>query len=138
VSGPHAWSGAWAGTTQIVDTTEELLRLERDGWKALSTSGEAAGRFYAENLAANVLMLLPGGIVIDDREAVIESMSGSPWKAFELSDHRVLELSDRSAVVAYRATAQRAGREAYTALFNSIYVREGSAWRLAVHQQTPI
>ncbi len=121
-----------------MSTAEELLRLEREGWHALSTSGEAAESFYAENLASEVLMLLPGGIVLDDREAVVESMGGSPWISFELSDERVLELVDGSVVVAYRATAYREGGERYTALFNSTYVREDSAWRLAFHQQTPV
>jgi hypothetical protein len=121
-----------------MDAANELLQLERAGWLALSSGGEAAGRFYAENLAADVLMLLPGGIVLDDRETVIESMGGAPWSSFELSDERVLELGERSATVAYRATAEREGDEPYTALFNSTYVREDSVWRLAVHQQTPV
>jgi hypothetical protein len=38
--------------------------------------------------------------------------------------------------VAYKATARR-GDDDYTALFNSTYVREGDAWRLTLHQQTP-
>lgn len=122
----------------MVGTVDELLGLEREGWNALSTSGEAAEGFYAENLAAQVLMLLPGGVVIDDREEVIKSMGGAPWTSFELSDQRVLELVEGSAVVAYRASARREGDEPYTALFNSTYVREDGAWRLAVHQQTPV
>lgn len=126
------------GYQRIVDAAEELLQLERAGWEALSTSGEAASRFYAENLAADVLMLLPGGMVLDDREAVIESMSGSPWTSFELSDERVLKLGEGAALATYRATAQREGAEPYTALFNSTYVLQEGTWRLAVHQQTPI
>jgi hypothetical protein len=121
-----------------MDVADELLKLEHDGWRALSTSAEEAGRFYAETLAAEVLMLLPGGMVLDDRGAVIESMGGSPWASFELSDERVVELGERCAIVAYRGTAQREGGEPYEALFNSTYVREDRAWRLAVHQQTPI
>ena len=118
---------------------DELLQLEREGWRALSRNGEAAGRFYAEHLAVNVLMLLPGGMVLDDRDQVIEAMGGSPWSSFELSDERVLELGNGDcAVVAYRATAQREGSEPYAALFNSTYVRQEGAWRLAIHQQTPV
>lgn len=82
-------------------------------------------------------MLLPGGLVIDDRARVIESMRGTPWTSFELTDERVLPLTEESAVVAYRATARREGDD-YTALFNSTYVREGNSWRLALHQQTPV
>ncbi|MGI8575519.1 MAG: nuclear transport factor 2 family protein [Egibacteraceae bacterium] len=114
-----------------------LLALERTAWEALSSSGDAAADYYAEVLAGKVLMLLPGGLVIDDRAKVIDSMRGAPWTSFELADERVLELTGDSAVVAYRATAQRDGGE-YTALFTSTYVREGGSWRLTVHQQTPV
>jgi hypothetical protein len=116
---------------------DELIELERSAWQALSTSGEAAAAFYEEVLAEQVLMLLPGGLVIDDRAQVIDSMRGAPWTSFELADERVLDLGDGSAVVAYRATATR-GDQDYAALLNSTYVREGDAWRLALHQQTPI
>jgi hypothetical protein len=115
----------------------ELVELERSGWEALVTSGDAAGAFYERVLAARVLMLLPGGLVIDDRAAVIESMQGAAWDEYGLSDERVIPLGDDSAVVAYRAEARR-GEMAYEALFNSTYRREDGSWRLVVHQQTPI
>lgn len=117
--------------------SQELIDLERRGWEALSTSGEAATAFYEAALAHQVLMLFPGGFIIDDRDAVVASMGGPPWDSFEISDVRVLPLSDAASVVAYRATAVREGRE-YTALFNSTYVRYGGEWKLALHQQTPV
>jgi hypothetical protein len=113
-----------------------LLDLERSGWSALSTSPEAATRFFSEVLAEHVLLLLPGGLVIDDRGRALESMSGAPWSSFDLTDERVLEVTEDSAVVAYRAAATRAGDE-YSALCASLYVRCGRDWRLAFHQQTP-
>lgn len=118
-------------------TSDDLLDLEREGWQALSTDGEAAADYYARMLADDVLMLLPGGLVIDDRQQVIDSMQGAPWDSFEVSEARVLELDDRTAVVAYRATARRSGGD-YEALFNSTYVSAGGEWRLALHQQTPV
>ena len=116
--------------------TNELLDIERAAWKALSTEGEAP-RFYDDVLARDVLMLLPGGMVIDDRQQVVESMRGAKWDGFEMSDERVLPLDDQTAVVAYKAVATRDGTE-YTALFNSTYVREDGDWKLALHQQTPV
>ena len=115
----------------------ELIDLEHEAWKALTTGGAAATAFYERVLAGEVLMLLPGGLVIDDRAEVIASMGGDPWSSFSLSDERVIELTDDSAVVAYRASAHRGGVE-YRALFNSTYVREADGWRLRLHQQTPI
>jgi hypothetical protein len=120
----------------MVDHTE-LLGLERDGWSALTTSGEAAAAYYERALARQILMLLPGGMVVDDRSQVIESMRTDPWDEFALSDERVLPLGDDCAVVAYRARARRGDMD-YEALFNSTYVREDGSWRLALHQQTPL
>jgi hypothetical protein len=118
--------------------TDELLDLERAAWDALSTDGAAAD-FYGEHLAPKVLMLLPGGLAIDDRQTVVDSMGGTPWSSYHLREERVLGLGPDAAVVAYRGTAQRPGMdEPYEALFNSTWVRIDGAWKLALHQQTPV
>ncbi len=114
----------------------QLLDLENAAWRSLTQQGEAA-RFYDENLARDVLMLFPGGMVIDDRQAVIDSMDAPPWASFEIIEPRVLPLSEDAAVLAYRVHAQREERD-YEALLNSTYVRESGTWRLALHQQTPV
>jgi ketosteroid isomerase-like protein len=119
----------------MADPRQQLMELERSAWQALATEG-AAGPFYDEVLADDVLMFLPGGLVIDDREQVVKSMDGPPWDDFELADERVVPLGPDAAVVAYRATARRDGQD-YEALFNSTYVRENGRWRLVLHQQTP-
>jgi hypothetical protein len=116
---------------------DELIRLEREAWKALTTSGDAAQYFYDHVLANDVLILMPGGLVMDTRDAVVAVMHEADWTDVEASDERVVPLSPDAAVVAYRATAKRWGSE-YTALFNSTYVRESGQWRLKVHQQTPL
>ncbi|MGH8972585.1 MAG: DUF4440 domain-containing protein [Acidimicrobiia bacterium] len=75
----------------------------------------------------------PGEICLGGTDRLGRSRRDS----FELSDERVLPLSDGSAVVAYRAKARRGGTS-YDALLNSTYVRENGSWRLALHQQTPV
>lgn len=119
-----------------MDTHDELLALERAAWEALSTEG-AAGPFYEKTLAKDVLILLPGGMVIDDRQDVVDSMSGAPWDRYEISEVRVLPLTADSAVVAYRVEADR-GDTHYRALLNSTFVRQDGEWRMALHQQTPL
>jgi Domain of unknown function (DUF4440) len=120
-----------------VANLEDLVQLERDGWDALSAGGEAATAFYGEILAREVLFLLPGDLVIDDRDEAIKSMSGAPWESFDLADERVLELGETAAAVTYRVRASRAGHE-YAALITSTYARVAGSWRLVVHQQTPL
>ena len=115
----------------------ELVALERDGWRALSTSGAAAVAFFGDVLDDRVLFLLPLGLVVEDRAEVLESMDGEPWVEFRLEDERVVPVGDGAAVVAYTAHAQRAGVPGYHAVVNSTYRRTADGWRLAVHQQTP-
>jgi hypothetical protein len=120
-----------------VTVRDELLPVERDSWRALAGHGAAA--FFGRVLADDVLMLLPGGLVLSGRDACLAAMtSAPPWSSYRLEDEQVLELSDGSAVVAYRAVARREGQPAYEALMSSVYVRRGNGWRLAFHQQTPL
>lgn len=113
-----------------------LIRRERELWAALAADRQSARAAFQRLLADEVLMLLPGGLLIDDRDEVIASLA-APWSSYALSDERVLELGPRSAVVVYRATAHRDGVP-YRALFASTWIRVDGGWRLSVHQQTPI
>lgn len=115
----------------------ELVDLERQGWAALSSTAEAATDFYERVLDRDVMMLLPGGMVLDERAAIVHSMAGQPWSSYELHELRVLSLTPDVGVVTYGVVAQRAGQPAYSALLSSTYVRRAEGWKLAFHQQTP-
>ncbi|MDP1846302.1 MAG: nuclear transport factor 2 family protein [Solirubrobacteraceae bacterium] len=115
---------------------DELVALETDGWRALSADGAAAQEFYGRVLDETVVMLLPGGLRLTDRAAILESMGGAPWASFALEDPQVLRLGEDGALVVYGVVAVRDGAE-YSALVSSAYVRRDGAWRLVGHQQTP-
>jgi hypothetical protein len=114
----------------------ELIGLEEQGWEALSSGGEAARAFYERVLDRTVVMLLPGGLVLDERAAIIDSMSGQPWSSYELQDMQSFHPTQDTAVVTYGVVAQRDAQE-YSALMSSVYVRREDGWRLTFHQQTP-
>jgi hypothetical protein len=117
--------------------TDEIISIERRGWEALSTDGAAATAFYDEVLDAQPIVLLPGGMVMRDRQAIVGSMSGAAWSSFELEDLEVRALGDDAATVTYGVVAKREGADPYSALMASTYVRRDDRWRLVVHQQTP-
>ena len=119
-----------------MDTRDELIALETDGWEALSADGARATEFYGRVLDETVVMLLPGGMRLVERDAILASMGGAPWSTFELDDPQVLPLGADAAVVLYGVMAVREGLE-YSALVSSAYVRRDGGWRLAFHQQTP-
>jgi hypothetical protein len=74
--------------------------------------------------------------VLDDREAILQSMSGQLWSSCDLSDRRVFHPAPDTAVVAYSAVAGRAGTDPYSALISSVYVRRQDGWKFTLHQQT--
>jgi hypothetical protein len=111
-----------------------LVALEHDGWDAL-VAGEG-GRYYREHLTDDALMAFPFGVLT--REASIEAMeSAPPWERYEIADPQVVALSDDSGVVVYEVVAQRPGEEPYSAVVSTTFVRDGEAWKVALHQQSP-
>ena len=119
------------------DAGEDLAALEEQGWRALSTSPDAALAFYDRVLDGTVEMLLPGGMRLDDRATDLAAMGGPPWTSCALEEPLVRQLTADSALVTYGVVAQRAGAPPYSALMSSVYVRRAGGWRLAFHQQTP-
>jgi hypothetical protein len=58
---------------------DELLELEQKGWKSLSSDGDAGRRFYASVLRHDAVMLFPGGMHIEGREKILESLVSSTY-----------------------------------------------------------
>jgi hypothetical protein len=81
-------------------------------------------------------MLLPGGMVLEERAEIVKSMSGVPWSRYTLEYLRCFRPVPDAAVITYGVVAERNG-EQYSALMSSLYVRRDDGWKLAFHQQTP-
>ncbi len=116
---------------------KELIELEEQGWRALSSDAATAKSFYASVLRDDAVMLFPGGMRVVGRERILASLGSQPWEWFRIEDPIVISLSGDIKTLVYTATAQRKGSEPYVALISSTYVR-GSTWQLIVHQQTPV
>jgi hypothetical protein len=114
----------------------ELIELEEQGWRALSTDGDAGKKFYASILREDAAMLFSGGMRIIGRERVLQSLNAQPWNSFRIENVQVVSLSTNATTLVYTVTAQRKGSEPYVALISSTYVR-AETWQLVVHQQTP-
>lgn len=115
----------------------ELLDLEHQGWQSLCNSTGAD--FYGSLMTDDGVMVLAHGFVFS-RQQVIDSLNDAPpWSGYELSDERLIPLSDSAAVLVYRGQAWRGTEEpAFRALMSSVYVRQDGRWALASYQQTPI
>jgi hypothetical protein len=116
-------------------THDELLQIETDGWEALHQG--TGRRYYAALLTDDAVMLLPQvGLLSHDK--ALDGMDGQPWSWFQIRNPQTVGLGDDAAMLHYRVQARRDFQPEYQALIASTYVRVDGAWRLAVHQQTPL
>ncbi len=111
---------------------DHLLRLERKFW----TQGP---QFFERNLAYAAIMVFPEPVGVLTRDQAVASLGRQErWSKVLLQEHRLLELSDRAAILTYKATAERPNGEPYVVLASTAYLRDGGSWKLAFHQQTPL
>ena len=115
------------------DRLEDILfDLEERFWRS---GGEHFAHYLAD--AAVAVLPGPGGLLLDGE--IARAVANQPrWTHVVLEEHRVLELSAGAAMVTYRATARRSRGKPYFARATSAYVHDGTRWRLAFHQQTPV
>lgn len=124
--------------TNVVTKMQDLVKLEEQGWQALSSKGDAAKKFYGSLLTDDAIMVFPDGMLIEGREKILESMGAQPWKSFQMEEPHVISLAENAGVIVYRVTAQREGSNTYVALISSTYALREGKWKLVVHQQTPV
>ena len=120
--------------TELNDT---LVRLERDGWKALCEG--TGSEFYERTMTDDGLMVMANGAVMDRASVVAALADAPPWAEYEMDDVRVVPAGERTACLVYRAKAFRAAGDepAFDGVMSSVYVDDGGGWRLALYQQTP-
>lgn len=91
----------------------------------------------ASHLAEAACMVFPAPVGIMTGSAITEALADAPrWSDVEFESENET-VAKNIVVLAYKATGQREGDAPYSAFCSSTYVREGDAWKLLSHQQTP-
>ncbi|QOF81088.1 nuclear transport factor 2 family protein [Variovorax sp. 38R] len=110
---------------------DNLWRIEEQFWSA-------GADFYEQHLSEHALMVFPAPAGVLDRAATLDSIqSGSRWVHANFEKRQLLRPTDHVAMLVYSVAASRHEGVAYRALCSSTYVKEGDAWLLALHHQTP-
>ena len=112
---------------------QNLAELEEQGWEALSSTGDAAQRFYGPLLADDAIMVFPGGLLLEGREKILDSMAAQPWQSHQIEDPHLISLCENAGTLVYRVTAQREGSAPYAALISSTYALRDGQWKLLIH-----
>jgi hypothetical protein len=95
--------------------------------------------YLSDRPAISEAMVLSHGFVLD-RDAVIASLDDAPpWRNYEISGDRLIEVSEDTAILVYTGRASRGeGAPAFHALMSSVYTRRDGQWRLTLYQQTSV
>lgn len=118
------------------DRNNSILALEQRGWQSLCDGTSDA--FYGSIMTDDGVMVLAGGFALD-RAGVVASLADAPrWDHFEISDERVVAVTDDVHTLVYTGSATRGSEPEFRALMSSTYVRVNEEWRLALYQQTRI
>lgn len=114
----------------------ELLELEHQGWSTLCDGSGA--EFYGRLMTPEALMVLAHGLALD-RQAVVASLNEAPpWQSYDISNERLVEVDEHTAVLVYTARASRGSDDQFHALMSTVYTRRDGQWWLALYQQTPV
>lgn len=108
---------------------DELLETELEFW-------EADPSFHHEHYHERFVAVL-GDDILDHEASVASVEPVPPLTGLQVRDVTFHRPTPDCAVLAYRVTAERSGRDAYGALVGSVYVRDEGRWLQVFHQHTP-
>jgi len=110
---------------------KELWDIE----KALWLEGE---EFFADHMVDDAVMVFPQPVGILRGAEILEGLKDAPrWTSVGASDLETIK-RDGLAVLAYRASGERAGADRYEAYCLSTYEQREGEWLIVAHQQTPV
>ncbi|MEX6465958.1 nuclear transport factor 2 family protein [Dietzia cinnamea] len=112
----------------------ELLELEHQGWSSLCDRSGAD--FYGRLMTPDGVMVLAHGQVLDRAEVVTSLNDALPWRTYEISDERLVELNDDAVALVYTGRASRGDGDEFHALMSTVYRRRHGRWRLALPADT--
>jgi hypothetical protein len=116
------------------EAVDDFIRLETEVWHALVAGNPDAD---ARMLSADFLGVYPSGF--SDRDEHAAQLAGGPTvTTFELSETRLVVVSDTAVLLCYRADYTRPpGNEPETMYVSSLWCRRDDRWVNVFSQDTP-
>ena len=113
------------------------MTVEKELWELEERFWLDGAETFRKKLSNDAVMVFPYPAGILQGEAIVDGLDATPrWRSVVMSD-RVFRQRGNTALLAYRASAERADEDIYEVLCASTYVQDGDDWQLISHQQTP-
>ncbi len=92
---------------------------------------------FRKKMSDDAVMVFPYPAGIMQGSAIIDGLKSAPrWRSVLMAD-RVFRRRGDTALLAYKASAEREDAPLTQMLCASTYLNDGGEWRLISHQQTP-
>jgi hypothetical protein len=114
---------------------DDLYRIEEGFW----LSGK---EHFLAHLDERCMLVFPQagqmhGVLGREDIAATES-APNRWRDLRISNRQFLEIAEGVAAISYRADVVRTDGEPYSALVSSVYAGRAGAWKLVLHQHSPV
>ena len=116
----------------------ELKNLEKEMWRA---NREGDGSFYERVVREDGLIVSKQGVASKDDIVPVINKNEHPFLKTDLSHLKVVQISEDSALVTYKAkvtTLVDDAEQKFEVFATSVYAREDDQWRSVFHQQTEV
>lgn len=116
----------------------ELKQLEKEMWRA---NREGDGDFYDRVVREDALTVSKHGVAGKADIVPNVTRNENPFLKTDLSHLKVVQISEDSALVTYKATVTALiddEQQKFQVLATSVYAREDDEWRSVFHQQTEV
>jgi ketosteroid isomerase-like protein len=112
---------------------DELMQREKEFWNALDDPD-----FYRENMARDALAVINGEVKTRDDAVAMTQEMPVKWDNIRFEHPRFLQISDDTAAVTYKGTADQKTGERYAAAITSVYTRRNGKLQLVLTTHSPI
>ena len=108
---------------------QKLLEIEKGFWF------EGAD-YYNKHITDNAIFVFPG-MVLGKKDGVDAADQAPRWDNLNLSNEKLLKISENAIVLTYHAKGQREGQQSYEGNITTVYRIKNGEPKMAFHQHTP-
>lgn len=110
-------------------TKQELVTIEKGFWFE-------GAEYYQKHISEQATFVFPGMRLGKD-DGVNAADNAPRWDKLEITDEKLVEISDEVSILMYHATGIREGEEPYNGNITSVYRIENEEPKMIFHQHTP-
>jgi hypothetical protein len=106
-----------------------LLSIEKGFWFE-------GAEYYNRHIASEAVFVFPG-MRLGKEDGVAAADQGPRWDNLDLTDEKLIEITEDITILTYYAKGQREGQAPYTGNITTVYRLEDGEPKMIFHQHTP-